>query len=158
DFPDHPMATRIVMLEGDALYQQKKYGEAAKMFARAAADARFQEADRAMMRQADCLTAEKQYAAAAELFASVASKFPQSASAKKVPLLAGNRYYLAADWPNSVKWLRQVVATGGPDSLQAGHWLARAYLQLKQPAEALALVDRLLPGAEGNELLIDLKM
>lgn len=158
EFPEHPLITRIVMLQGDALYQQQKYDEATKMFARAAADAKFSEADRAMMRQGDCLTALKQFAAAAELFTSVASRFPQSSSAKKVPLLAGNRFYLAGDWGNSVKWLKQVVEGGSADAPQAGHWLARAYLQLKQPAEALAVVDKLLPQAAKSEFLADLKM
>jgi TolA-binding protein len=158
DYPDHPLATRIVMLQGDALYQQNKFAEAAKMFARAAADEKFAEGDRATMRQGDCLTAEKKFAEAAAVFATVASKFPKSPSAKKVPLLAGNRYFLASDWGNAVKWCRQVVDAGGPDALQAGHWLARAHLQLKQPAEALAVVEKLLPQAEGSELKVDLAL
>ncbi|MCE9546897.1 MAG: tetratricopeptide repeat protein [Planctomycetia bacterium] len=160
DYPTHAIATRIAMLQGDALFQQQKYGEAQKLFARAAADAKFPQADRAMMREADCLSAEKQFAQAADIFAAVAEKFPQSPAAQRVPLLAGNRYFLSGNYPAAIKWLSKVAQPGTKESAQAAHWLARAHLELKQPAEALAVLEKQLAekNAAAGEVLIDLKL
>ncbi|MCE9553325.1 MAG: tetratricopeptide repeat protein [Planctomycetes bacterium] len=158
EFPDHKLATKVVMHQADALFEQGKFSEAEPLFAKTAGAKDFDQADRATVRQADCLTMLKKYAEAAALLAAVPTKFPKSNFVKEVPLLAGNRYYLAGDLPSAVKWLKQSVEAGGGDAPQAAHWLARAYLDQKKPAEALAVTEKIIPQAKNSEYLVELKI
>jgi len=158
EFPDHKQATKVGMHRADALLEQKKFAEAEPLFAKAAAAKDFDQADRATVRQADCLTMQKKYGEAAALLAGVPGKFPKSNFNKEIPLLAGNRFYLAGDLTNAVKWLRQAVEAGGNGAPQAAHWLARAYLDQKQPAAALEVTEKIIPQAKESEYLVELKI
>jgi len=158
EYPDHKNATKVGMHRADALMDQGKFADAEPLFAKAAAAKDFDQADRATVRQADCLTMQKKYGDAAALLAAVPRKFPNSSFNKEIPLLAGNRFYLAGDLTNAVKWLKQAVDAGGKDAPQAAHWLARAYLDQKQPAAALEVTEKVIPQAKESEYLVELKI
>src|SRR5207237_8978208 len=48
---------------------------------------------------------------------------------------------------------------GGKAAAEAGHWIARSFIQEQQPAEALKVVDAAMPAAKGTafewELMMD---
>ncbi|MDH3718316.1 MAG: tetratricopeptide repeat protein, partial [Planctomycetota bacterium] len=134
-FPDHQQSTQVKMYKADALFEQEKFKEAAKLYTEVAATDGFELADRCVMRQADCLTSLKQYPQAADLFATIPQNFPKSAHVPAATLAAGSRYHLAGNHQQAIAWLSK--STGEP-AVEAAHWLARAYLSQKKPAEALA--------------------
>ncbi|MEK6247947.1 MAG: tetratricopeptide repeat protein, partial [Planctomycetales bacterium] len=152
-FPGHEMATRIQLHKADAQFEQAKFETAMKLYQAVAKEADFEMADVATMRQADCLTSLKRYGEAAALFASVPSKFPDSSQVSPAILAAGNRFYIAGDPKQAAQWLKKVQGDG---EIEAAHWLARCYLQLGQPAEALVIVKRVLPGATNTSFYVDL--
>jgi len=149
-FPKHPLEVEVGMRRGETLFGLAQYEAAGKLFAYAAGREGFALADHATVRQAAALAKLEKYAEAAELYASVAVKFPQSTRRTEANLAAGKCYYLAGDWAKARASLAGVLAEGGPLVPEAAHWSVRSLLKEGKPAEALALVEKTLPGAGGG--------
>lgn len=137
-----PIAVEVGMRRGETLFATGYYDEAARRFATAAAAAGFVHADYATLRQADALSHLKQYADAAALYASMPAKFPQSPHLARALLAGGRNYYLAGNLAEAKKLLEQVLPAGGPDAVEAAHWMAKGLLKENQPAEALAAIEK----------------
>ncbi len=144
EYSKHPLATEIAMRKGDVLLANKKYSEAEKQFAAAAAIQDFKLADYAMLRQALAQYEQKEYPKAAATYAALVNKYPQSEHARAATLSAGNCYYLANQQGEARTWLAKVIAAGGDNAVEAAHWTARSYLKDKQPAKALETVEQVL--------------
>ncbi|MHC4176964.1 MAG: tetratricopeptide repeat protein, partial [Planctomycetota bacterium] len=158
-FPENALVTETIMWRGESLYALGDYAEAARSYASAAGDKKFPMADYATVRQADVLAALKQYAQAAAVYASVPTKFKKSKYIELCNLEAGKKYYAAEDYPKAVSFLDKVVAGGGSSVPEAAHWIARSLLKQGKPAEALAVVEKILPrarkGPQAASLLMD---
>jgi len=118
---DHRNAAEIIMRRGETLFATRQYQAAADWLANAAARPGFESADFATMRQAVALAQLGKHTEAGDTLASIFTKFPNST---RFPLV-----------------------------LKTGHALARGLIdkQPAKPAEAAALVEKLLPHAEGRE-------
>jgi len=146
-FAQSELVPEVRMWRGESLYELKKYAEAEKAFATAAAAKGFANADFATIRRADALSAQKKFAEAAAVYASVPQKFADSQYVGLAKLEAGKKYYAAGDCDSALPHLTAVVAAGGKSAPEAAHWLARCHLKKKQPAEALKVVRQVLPSA-----------
>ena len=155
---DDPLATEVAMWRGESLFSLKQYSEAAKAYAVAAGGEGFASADYATVRHADSLAAQNQYAEAAALYASVPEKFANSPYGGLCTLEAGKKYYAAGDFAQALGYLKKVVAGGGKSAHDAAHWAARSLLKQNQSAEALKLIEPILPSAEGSPLQSQLLM
>ena len=158
DFPAHALKPEVLMRRAETLFAQKQFTDAEKWFALSAATPDFKLADYAIVRQAASQYEQKKYAEAAALYATVVQKYPQSQYLATATMAAGNCCYLAGNLPEAQKWLQQVVAAGGEAAMEAGHWLAKAYLKEQKPAEALAVVDKLLPQVGRSAFAVHLQM
>lgn len=158
-YPKNALVTETIMWRGESQYALGDYAEAARSYATAAADEKFPMADYATVRQADALAALKQYGEAAAVYASVPAKFKKSQYVELCNLEAGKKYYAAGEYPNAQSFLEKVVAAGGKSAPDAAHWIARSLLKQNRPAEALAVVERILPqagqGPEAASLSMD---
>ncbi len=146
-FEEHALRTEVIMRRGETLFMQKQYGPAAQWLAVAAGREGFPLADHATMRQAAALAMQQKYAEAAALYGTVPAKFPESQSADAARLEGGKCYFLAERFDKAQELLRPVAEAGGPSAPEAGHWAARALLREQQPAEALKIVEAVLPQA-----------
>ncbi len=157
-FPDDALATEAIMWQGESQYALGQYDEAVKSYATAAAFAGFAMADYATVRGADALSALRRYAEAAELYASVSKKYPNSQYLALCEIEAGKKYYAAADFAKAQPFLAKVIAAGGSSAVEAAHWMARSLLKESKPAEALAVVDKILPVAADDTFAAQLSM
>lgn len=157
-FKKHPLRTEVIMRRGEVLFTQKQYGPAAQWLAVAAGREGFALADHATMRQAAALAMQKKYAEAAALYGTVPAKFPQSRLAEAARLEGGKCRYLAGELDKAREALRPVVEGGGAAAAEAAHWTARAFLRENNPAEALEVVEAVLPGAGESPFLARLLM
>jgi len=157
-FPESPLAPEARMWRGETLFALKQFDKAAKAYATSAAAKGFAKADYAMLRQADALAAQKQFAEAAAAYAALPAKFPDSQYVPLCNLEAGKKFYAAGDYTKAREHLGKVVAAGGADAPQAAHWVARSLLKQKKPAEALAVVEKILPAAAGGKFASALLM
>ena len=111
------------------------------------------------MRRAAALAELKQYADAAALYASVSAKWPKSKLAAPADLAGGKCYYLAGDPAAARKLLDPIVTGGGESAAEAAHWLVRILSKEGKPAEALAMLEKLLPTlddrARSAQLMMD---
>jgi TolA-binding protein len=147
DYPKHALATEVVMREADTLLAAKDFAKAEKQFALVARAPGFKLADYATLRQALAMYEQKKYAEAANLYAALVKDFPKSQYVAAATLSAGNCFYLANMQKEARVWLGRVVAAGGDDAPEAAHWMARSLLKDNQPAEAVAVVEKVLPAA-----------
>jgi len=158
DFAEHALRAEITMRRAETMFAQQQFEDAEKWFGTAAAAPDFKLVDYALVRQAASLYELKRYADAAALYASVIERFPETEYLRSTRLAAGNCYYLAGNHAEAQKWLRQAVDAGGRRSIEAAHWLAKSLLKEKKAAEALALVERILPEAGTSAFAPNLKM
>jgi len=157
EFPKHALRSEVIMRRGETLFGQGQFDTAEGWFAAAARSKNPALADQATIRQAVCLYEQKKYDAAAELYAALPTKFPNSTLKPAAALAAGNCYYLAGKLDEARKWL--VEAAQSSDSApEATHWLARVLLKQRQPAEALAAVEKILPAAGQSPFAVNLLM
>jgi len=146
-FPESGLVPEVRMWRGESLYELGDYAGAEQAFATAAGAEGFANADFATVRQADALSAQKKFAEAAAVYASLPQKSADSQYAGLANLEAGKKYYLAKQWDEALSHLGKVLAAGGESAPEAAHWAARCHLQQKQPAEALKVVEQVLPSA-----------
>ena len=156
DFPQHELAAEVTVRKADTLLAAGQLADAEREFAAAAAKPNFALADYATLRDGAALAAQKKYAEAAAVYAALPQKFPKSAFIAQATLAAGNCYYLAGNQPEARNWLGKVLTAGGAEAVDSAHWIARSWLSDKNPAEALAVVEKLLPAAKGTARQVDL--
>ena len=127
-YVDRRNASEVIMRRGETLFAIRQYQAAAEWFAAAAARPGFESADSAAMRQAVALAQIGKITEAGDVLAGIFTKFPTSTRLAVV--------------------------------LKTGHALAnpRADLAIHKPAEAAALVEKLLPHSEGREEAAALSM
>ncbi len=157
-FKEHGLRTEVIMRRGEVLFTQKQYAPAAQWLAVAAGKEDFALADHATMRQAAALAMDKKLAEAAALYGTVAAKFPKSQFIDAAGLEGGKCYYLAGQWEKAREMLQPVAEGSGPAAPEAAHWTARALLKENKPAEALKIVEGVLPKAEKSPQLPQLLM
>ncbi len=157
-YPQHPQAAEATMWRGESLFALKQYAKAVKAYTASAAVEGFKMADYATVRQADALAAMKQFAQAAAVYASVPTKFSGSKYVALCQLEAGKKYFTAGDFAKSRPLLQQIVDAAGPSTAEAAHWIARGLLKEKQPAEALAAVEKALATATEGPFAVELLM
>jgi len=146
-FPNSSLATEVRMRRGETLFASGQYSAAAQWFAAAAATKGFTLADHATIRQAASLAQMKQHAQAAALYASVPQTFPKSEHVELATLAGGKCHYLAGGYAQARGLLDKLLASGGRSAPEAAHWIARSLLKENKPAEALAVVEKVLPQA-----------
>jgi len=158
-FPDSGLAPEVRMWRGESLYELKKYAEAVADFTAASGAAGFANADYAAVRHADALAAQRKFAEAAAVYASVPENHSKSQYVTLCNLEAGKKYYVAGKTDEAIGHLDKVVAGGGKSAPEAAHWAALCHMRKKQPAEALAIVQAVLPkapdGPDKRSLLMD---
>ncbi len=157
-FPKNKLATEVRMREGETLFARKQYKAAAERFAAAATAKGFALADHATVRQAASLAKLNQYAEAAALYASLPEKFPKSQHVGLANLAGGKCYYLAGDFAKARALLEKSLALGGDSAPEAAHWIARSLLKENKPADALAVVEKVLPAAGKSPFAAQLLM
>lgn len=147
EFPDHALATEVGLRKGDTLLAAGKPAEAEKRFATAAQAKNFAAADYALLRQGAAQFEQKKYPEAAATYAALATKYEESSYVPTATLAAGNSFYLAGNYPEARKWLGRAVGMSSEIATEAAHWLSRAHLKEKQPAEALKVAEAAIPKA-----------
>jgi TolA-binding protein len=157
-FPKNDLAAEVTMRKADTQLITGKLADAEKEFAAAAAKPDYPLADYATLREGAAMAGQKKYAEAAAVYASLPTKFPKSSFIPAATLAAGNCYYLAGNQAEARNWLGKVLAGGGAQGLESAHWIARSWLKDKNPTEALAVVEKALPAAEGSPRRADLLM
>ena len=164
-YPENTQVASVTMWRGESLFALKQhapaaeaYAAAAEAFVAAAKTPGFGMADYATLRRAESLAALKQYAEAAALYASVPEKFEGSQYVAFCQLEAGKKYFAAGEFAKALEYLDKVLAAGGESAADAAHWAARSLLKQKRPAEALEVVQKVLPDAAGGPLEAHLLM
>ena len=146
-FPKHRLATEVVMRQGETLLAMKRFADAEKLFATAAATPNFVHADFALLQQGSSLSARGQHEKAAALYRTLIQKFPQSKYLPTAYLESGKCAYLAGDYPAARLVLANILEAGGADSAEAAHWIVRSCLKEQQPAVALPIIEKALAAA-----------
>jgi TolA-binding protein len=149
-YSKHRLANDVSLRRGESLFAQKKFEEAAPLFAKVAAIDGFELADHALMQEAFCYYELKRYDDAAKLYLAVPERFAKSSEVPLARLNAGralmnvNRY---ADARNVLAGL-----LGSPQkelAAEAAHLVARVALLDKRPAEAADVTTKALAAAPG---------
>lgn len=157
-YSSNALATEVSMRKAEALLQQNQVVAAEKLFAQVANKPGFELADHARYRLAFCALQKDELLKAGNEYARIPTQFPKSSYAPEATMLAGRCYYRAGHLDDAAKWLAAAGRRGGEYEVEAGHWLARVYLQQGKPGEAENLVKTVLPKAQGSEFLVSLKM
>ena len=157
-FPNSEVAAEVRMRLGESLFAMKRFPQAAEQLATAAGTPGFQMADYATVRQADALAQLKQYVDAATLYASVPKKFPKSKYADRAALAGGKCFYLTGGYAQARGLLDSLLGKGGPSAPEAAHWVAKSLLKEHMPAEAVEVVEGVLPVDDDNEFAAQLLM
>jgi TolA-binding protein len=152
-FPRDKLAAECRLRLGLALFKQKRYPEATKLFEQSAALPDFALADFALLQQARCAYEQKQLARSAALYESVPQKFPASARCGAALLAAGQCWYQAGDWPRAEAALKAALARKSDEAPEAAYWLGQALLKRNKPADAVAVLDRAIADYPRNSLL-----
>jgi cellulose synthase operon protein C len=154
------LVAEVQMRKAETVLQAGDYATAEKMLAEVAAVEDFPLADHAQYRRAFALTRLDKFAEAGALYANIATNFPDSerVSAADASLAAGRCFYRAEQHDDAATWFAKVLATGGGNAPEAGHWLSRIHLRAGEPAKAAELAEKLIPAAGESEYLVPLKM
>ena len=157
-FPQNPLVPEVHLRRGEGLFSSGQYESAARHFAAAAAVPSFSLADRALARQAVALAKSKQFLAAAAVYEALPTKFPRSQYVSMAGLSGGKCYYQAGELAKAQTLLKRALDDPAL-AAEATHWLSRILLQQRQPAEALAAVEKILAKRDrltiGTQLLMD---
>ena len=140
-FPKHSLADECRLRLAEALFGQKKYAEAAPVYAQAAGAPGFAHADYALLRQAACLNGRGQFAEAAALDQSLPQKFPGSKLIGAARLAAGKSLFQAEKFGPAREALAPLLREKLPESPEATYWTARAFLRDKDAGRALATLE-----------------
>ncbi|RMG00609.1 MAG: outer membrane protein assembly factor BamD [Planctomycetota bacterium] len=155
NYDDHPLRAEVALRQGEVLFAAGKYGEAADVFAAAAADPKNPNAVDARIRQADCLLQLKRYAEAATVYA--ASVSAEGETGQKAALAAGRCYYLAGEYDKAIALLRRAASLPAQQA-ECAHWIARCLLKKGETSAALKEIEQALRKAPADwkgRLLLD---
>jgi TolA-binding protein len=155
---NHELANEVRLRLGIALLSRKKYDEADKAFAAAAAATNFANADFALLRQGQCRVEAGKHAEAAAAFADLVARFPQSKYKPAAQLAAGKCFYLAGKWDDVRKAFEALAAAKQPESPEAAYWLGRALLQQNKPQDAAKVLDEAVKNYTAGEFVPQLRL
>jgi TolA-binding protein len=158
EFASHPLRTDVIVHRAETLLALGQHADAEKWFASARASKDYAAADYATLREAECLALQKKYAEAAALDASLVEKYPQSNYLAEAALNAGKYYFLANKFAEAEPWLNKAAAAGGAAAPEAAHWLAKAYLKQKRPADAERSATQAQATAGKSPFALDLQL
>lgn len=128
---------------GDKETAVARFNQAEKIYAELAASKEFADRELAAYKRAVVLSRAEQFAPAAAAFAQFAADFPQSENAGLATIAAGQNYVRANDFASAEKLLTSAIDKD-PRSINAAHWLCRAYLTAQQPAKAWSVAEKAL--------------
>ncbi|MFZ5833094.1 MAG: tetratricopeptide repeat protein [Planctomycetota bacterium] len=155
-YPQSPLVVEVGMRRGESDFAAGRYEEAAQRFAAAAAAPGFALADHAAMRYAAALGQLKRHREAADAYTALVLKHPKSALVPAARMASGRELYLAGQFEAAREPLVSALQAGGDIAAEAAHWLARSLLKLGRPAEALEVVERVLPRAKAGPWQVQL--
>ncbi len=148
DHPDFAQADKARLLLSDSYAAQKKYDDAGAILQQLVAANR--EGEEATLRLAWTLLKDGKKEPAARIFREFAAKYPQHASAPLALYNAGITLYDLKQYPAAVETFLKLKETA-PQSREAQDlrfWLALSYFELGKHAEAIALLEPLVAGAD----------
>src|SRR5262249_22394266 len=157
----HPLLTEVRLRYGETLLERQQFSEAEKWLKLAADTPDFPLADLATLRLAESFSRRGKHPEAAELYDGIPEKFPKlkNVDHRFVLLEGGKSAYLASQHAKARAALGKATPLGGKTAAEAGHWIARSFLQEQKPAEAIKAVDAALTAAKGTswegELMLD---
>ncbi len=140
-FPKHILLTEVRMRNGECLFAEQKFVEAAKQFELVSRAKEFPLADTAMLRQARCLYEQKKYAEAGAIYWTVAKEFPKTKHYDTSVVAGAKCYYLIGQYSVARTGLENVAKRDVPEAAEASQWIARALLKEKSALQALAVLD-----------------
>jgi len=149
----HPLAGEVQLRLGLVQFSQKKYAEADKLFAAAAAREKFPLADLALLRQGQCRLELGNYEQAIPLFTKMVSQFANSVHKPAAQLAAGRCYYQLEKFADASKLLEPLARQKIAQSPEAAYWLARGFIKQKSPQEAFAILEEVAGTADKSEFL-----
>jgi TolA-binding protein len=141
-FPRDRLAGECRVRLGLALFKQKRYAEATKLFEQAAALPDFPLADFALLQQGHCAYEQKQLPQAAALYEALPKKFPTSTRCGAALLAAGKCWFQAGELPRAETALNAALARKADEAPEAADWLGQVLLKRNRPADALVVLDR----------------
>lgn len=140
-FPKHTLLTEVRMRNGECLFAEQKFVEAAKQFELVSRVKEFPLADTAMLRQARCLYEQEKYAEAGALYWNVAKVFPKTKHYDTSVVAGAKCYYLIGQYSTARSGLENVANRDVPEAAEASQWIARALLKEKSALQALTVLD-----------------
>ncbi len=140
-FPKHTLLTEVRMRNGECLFAEQKFVEAAKQFELVSRVKEFPLADTAMLRQARCLYEQEKYAEAGAIYWNVAKEFPKTKHYDTSVVAGAKCYYLIGQYSVARSGLENVAKRDVPEAAEASQWIARALLKEKSALQALAILD-----------------
>ncbi|GIW80693.1 MAG: hypothetical protein KatS3mg105_2500 [Gemmatales bacterium] len=144
-FPKSEYANECWIRLGECLLAQRKLGEAEKAFAKAAAAEDYEHADYALIQQALCAYDQKQFSRALGLYQSLPRRFPKSEYLGQALIGAGRCYAAEKKWNQAQAILNQVISRNlKGDTAEAACLLAESLIESAKPADAVALLDRIM--------------
>lgn len=129
------------MRNGECLFAEKKFSDAAKQFELVSRVKEFPLADTAMLRHARCLYEQEKYAEAAAIYWTVAKEFPKTKHYDTSVVAGAKCYYLIGQYSVARSGLENVAKRDVPEAAEASQWIARALLKENNALQALAVLD-----------------
>jgi TolA-binding protein len=151
DYPEDDLATDVAMRRGEVLLQQAQsldesgqgtpeaWEAARTAFAKLATSQGFGQADRAIYQQAFCESKLGRAGEAAKLYDVIIQKFPESLYLMDARLAAGRTNYQLQQFDAARTALQPLIESNDDRRGQAGHWIAKCWLEQGEPQRALDL-------------------
>lgn len=149
-YPTHRLLPEVQLRSGELLSSSGDHDEAAEIFAKAGSAKDFPLADLAWLRAAESLERAGNLDGAAQRYSALAERFPDSKHKSTALLGAGRCLYQLGNAPAAREKLAPLLSgPPNPETAAAAHWTALSLRRENQPAQAVALADRMLPALAG---------
>lgn len=146
-YPQHRLAAEVRLRLAQIWIADGKAVDAEALLAKAA-ESDSPLADLALLKQAESVESRGDWLKAAALYGSLTGRFTKSRYRGVAQLGAGRSLYRGGEAAKARKHLAPLLDDPPQaETADAAHWMAQILLQAKQPAEAVLLIDRVLPGA-----------
>lgn len=154
DYPEDDLATDVSMRRGEVLLQQAQalensgqgtaeaWDAARTAFEKLSTSQGFGQADRATYQQAFCESKMGRAAEAAKLYENLIQKFPESLYLIDARLAAGRTNYQLKQYEAARAALQPLLDSSDDRRGQAGHWIAKCWLDQGKPQRALELTQQ----------------
>ena len=149
----HALAPEVQLRLGLSQFAQKKYADADKQFAAAAAQPEFLLADLALLRQGQCRMELGNYDQALPLFTKCVADFATSIHKPAAQLAAGRCQYQLEQFPAARALLEPIARGKLPVSPEAAYWLGRVFIKEKNPQAAFAILDEISKTSNQSDFL-----